>query len=122
MVSFNINQSLCNYSKAMFITIKETTKLSKTPCMPRKHLFLPGYRFFKLRSGLLDFHGDFHKQSRVSNGFVKFYNLLEDIFLTCSFLFFCFQITFSFILVALQFPLLPKQVMSEPFCKYLLNS
>lgn len=87
----------------MFIAIKETTKLSKTPSMPRKHLFLPGYHFFKLLSGLLDFHGDFHKQSKVSNGFMKFYDLLEDIFLICSFLFFCFQITFSFILVALQF-------------------
>lgn len=65
----------------MFITVKETTKLFETPSMLRKHLFLPGYHFFKLLSGLLDFCGDFHKQSKISNGYVKFCNLLEDIFL-----------------------------------------
>ena len=47
----------------------------------RKCLFLSGFHFFKLLTGLLDFCGNFHQQSKVSNDFVNFYSLLEDIFL-----------------------------------------
>lgn len=83
--------------------------------MLRKCLFLSGFHFFKLLTGLLDFCGTFHQQSKVSNDFVNFYSLLEDIFLILIFFFFfCFQITFSSTLChSAVFP--PKHVIHEPF-------
>lgn len=91
------------------------TELFKTPSMLRKLLFLPGCHFFKLLFRLARFCGGFQKQSKVSDGYVKFYNLLEDIFLIYSFLFFYISASkFDFThTVSLQF--FPKQGMSETF-------
>lgn len=81
--------------------------------MLRKCLFPSGFHFFKLLTGLLDFCGNFHQQSKVSNDFVNFYTVLEGIFLIF-FFFFCFQITFSSTLCHSEaFP--QKHVIHEPF-------